>query len=191
MSNHDPELTDAAVVDLFFARDERGIEAAREKYGGMCKRIAANILGSEEDAEECLNDVLLSTWNAIPPAKPGSLFGYLVTAVRNTAINLSVRRKAEKRGGKQMRLALEELSESLPAPDNVEAAFSEHEAAERLRQFVASLPPETGRMFILRYVYLLPVNEIAGKMGVGVSKVKVTLHRTRRALKAFLGGDEL
>ncbi|MBQ3939542.1 MAG: RNA polymerase sigma factor [Oscillospiraceae bacterium] len=184
-------MEDEEIIGLYFARDERAIRETGSKYGAALSRLAERITGSPQDAEECLNDVLLSTWNAIPPAKPGSLFGYLVTAVRNTAINLSVRKKAEKRGGKQMRLALEELSESLPAPDNVEAAFSEHEAAERLRQFVASLPPETGRMFILRYVYLLPVNEIAGKMGVGVSKVKVTLHRTRRALKAFLGGDEL
>ncbi|MCR5305406.1 MAG: RNA polymerase sigma factor [Oscillospiraceae bacterium] len=184
-------MEDAEIIGLYFARDERAIRETGSKYGAALSRLAERITGSPQDAEECVNDVMLSTWNAIPPAKPQSLFAYLVTAVRNTAINLAVRSKAEKRGGNQMRLALDELSESLPAPDDVETALSENEAAERMRKFVASLPKETGRMFILRYVYLLSVKEIAEKMGVGVSKVKVTLHRTRRALKDFLGGEEL
>lgn len=184
-------MDDAEIIGLFFARDERAIRETGSKYGTRLSSLAERILGSPQDAEECLNDVMLSTWNAIPPAKPKNLFAYLVTAVRNTAINLSVKMKAEKRGGKQFRLALDELSESLPAPDDVEAALSESEAAERMRQFVASLPKETARMFILRYVYLLSVNEIAEKTGAGVSKVKVTLHRTRRALKDYLGGEVL
>ncbi|MBQ5334811.1 MAG: RNA polymerase sigma factor [Oscillospiraceae bacterium] len=184
-------VDDEAIIGLFFARDERAIRETELKYGRQLTALAQRITGSPQDAEECLSDVMLRTWNAIPPAKPQNLFAYLVSAVRNTAINLAVRMKAEKRGGKQMRLALEELSESLPASDDVEAACSEAEAAEQLRRFTATLPPETRRMFILRYVYLLSVKEIAEKTGAGVSKVKVTLHRTRRALKEYLGGEEL
>ena len=183
-------MDDAEIIGLYFARDELAIRETESKYGRQLSRLAERITGSTQDAEECLSDVLFSTWNAIPPAKPANLFAYLVSAVRNTAINLAVKAKAEKRGGRQMRLALDELSESLPDSDDVEAACSEAEAAAQLRRFTASLPPETRRMFILRYVYLMPVREIAEKTGVSVSKVKVTLHRTRRALKDFLGGEE-
>ena len=34
------------------------IAAAREKYGRLCQSIAENIVGSREDAEECVNDTL-------------------------------------------------------------------------------------------------------------------------------------
>ena len=42
----------------------------QEKYNVYCLSIAMNILGNIEDAEECVNDAYLNTWNSIPPNKP-------------------------------------------------------------------------------------------------------------------------
>jgi RNA polymerase sigma-70 factor (ECF subfamily) len=182
-------MEDNDIIALYFARDERAISETSEKYGGMCSRLAQRILGSREDAEECCNDVLLKVWNAIPPDSPRRFAAYLVRVVRNAALDLYDRLHAAKRGGTQTAVALEELEQCIAAPDDVEEAQSNAETGEMLNRFLGMLPDETRNFFVLRYVYLLPVKDIAEKTGVSVSKVKTTLHRTRNALKAYLGGE--
>ena len=52
-------MDDAAIVALFWARDERAIPAAAEKYGAYCAGIAGSILPDRRDAEECVSDTYL------------------------------------------------------------------------------------------------------------------------------------
>ncbi|MBR6107271.1 MAG: sigma-70 family RNA polymerase sigma factor [Oscillospiraceae bacterium] len=182
-------MDDCEIIELFFQRDERALSETSGRYGGMCCRLAKRILGSQEDAEECCNDVLLKLWNAIPPDRPQRFAAYLVRVVRNTALDLYEKLHAAKRGGTQTAVALDELAECLPAPDDVEEAQSAAETGEMLNRFLADLPDQTRNIFVLRYVYLMPVKDIAAKTGVSVSKVKVVLHRTRNALKKWMGGE--
>jgi RNA polymerase sigma-70 factor (ECF subfamily) len=184
-------VEDEQIIALYCARDERALNETSVQYGTLCRQIAGRILGSDEDAEECWNDVLLRVWNAIPPEKPVHFLSYLVKLTRNAALNLSEKAHAEKRGGKLVFVALDELAECLPAPDDIEEQVSEAELRRILRDFIRTLPEDARNIFILRYVYLLPVREIAERCGIGLSKVKVSLHRTRKALKKHLGGDIL
>ena len=55
-------MTDAQIIDLFFERSEQAIEELAKKHGGAVSRIAYNILGNRQDAEECVNDTWLGTW---------------------------------------------------------------------------------------------------------------------------------
>ena len=182
-------MEDSEIIALYFARNERAIAETGKKYGRLCSGLARRILGSPEDAEECCNDVMLKVWNAIPPERPQHFAAYLLRLVRNTALDLYEKLHAAKRGGSQTAVALDELEQVLPAPDDVEAAQSSAETGELLNRFLASLPDETRNIFVLRYVYLLPVKEIAARTGSSVSKVKTSLHRTRNALKDYLGGE--
>ena len=50
-------MNDNEIVELFFQRNPDGIQAAQEKYGAYCLAVARNILGGEEDSQECLNDL--------------------------------------------------------------------------------------------------------------------------------------
>ena len=45
MDNNDKRMT-----DMIYARDEDGLRAAAEMYGSLCRRVAAGILASPEDA---------------------------------------------------------------------------------------------------------------------------------------------
>lgn len=181
-------LDDEKIIALYFERNEQAISETSGKYGALCRSLAFRILGNTQDAEECCNDVLLKVWNAIPPEHPLHFAAYLTKLVRNTALHLYEKMHAEKRGGGQTALALEELAECLPAPENVEEAVSEAETGELLREFLKTVPQDARDIFILRYVYLMPVKTIAERLGMTQSKVKVSLHRTRNALKEKLGG---
>ena len=53
-------MDDAQIVQLYWDRNEQAIHATSDKYGNYCTSIAKNILGNQEDAEECVNDTYLS-----------------------------------------------------------------------------------------------------------------------------------
>ena len=46
-------------------RDEQAIAQTAQKFGAYCRKIAMNLLGSQEDAEECENDTWMAAWNSI------------------------------------------------------------------------------------------------------------------------------
>ena len=81
-------MTDRELTDLYFARSERAVEATQAVYGAYCRAIALRILGSEEDTEECLADVWLRVWNAVPPERPEHFKGWLAVVTRNQALTL-------------------------------------------------------------------------------------------------------
>ena len=62
-------MEDEKIIDLFFERSQQAIVETDIKYGSMCMYIARNIICSEEDAEECVNDTYLGVWNSIPPTR--------------------------------------------------------------------------------------------------------------------------
>ena len=78
-------MKDDKIIELFYARDENAIAETQKKYGALCLCIASEILALREDAEECVSDVMLALWNAIPPEKPEELRAYVCKAVRNRA----------------------------------------------------------------------------------------------------------
>ena len=63
-------MDDGAIVDLFLSRDERAIDAIREKYGARLYASALRILSDPSDAEECISDAYYQAWVHIPPHEP-------------------------------------------------------------------------------------------------------------------------
>ena len=90
-------MEDRDIVELFWNRDPAAIRAVSEKYGKLCGTLARNILGSREDAEECVNDAFLNAWNAIPPARPAELAAFLSKIVRSLSFNRFRKNRAGKR----------------------------------------------------------------------------------------------
>ncbi len=80
-------VRDEEIIALYFARDEQAIAETDRRYGRLCMKLSMEILESRPDAEECVNDTYLKTWNSIPPARPQSLRAYLLRIVRNLSIS--------------------------------------------------------------------------------------------------------
>ena len=90
-------MEDSAIIDLYWAREERALSETDAKYGGYCRSIAHNILKNREDSEECLNDTWLKAWKSIPPSRPLNLKTFLGAITRNIALSIWRRRNSEKR----------------------------------------------------------------------------------------------
>ena len=179
-------MEDSQIVQLYWDRDERAIPATAEAYGAYCFTIAHNILQSPQDAEECVNDTYLHTWNAIPPQRPRILSAFLGRITRNLALHLFHRSRARKRGGGGLDLVYEELSECVSGADPVAQAFDARELADALNDFLAALPARKRRIFVRRYWYADSVGQIAARMDMTENSVSVTLYRLRAALRIFL-----
>ena len=179
-------MEDEAIVDLFWQRSEEAIVQTDRKYGRYCRAVAYNILQNEDDCDECLNDTYLRTWNTIPPKRPTFLSAFLARITRNLALDRQKFFQAEKRGGGQIPLVLEELAECIPGGTDAEEILENKAITEALNRFLRSLPQRTREIFMLRYWYLCCLKKIAEIMALRGSNVKMTLLRARHELKTLL-----
>lgn len=90
-----------------------------------------------------------------------------------------------------MTLALDELSEILPAGGSPEQAALDAEQQQAIDRFLASLPVAERNVFLCRYWYFDSVGAISESFGYSQSKTKSMLHRTRKKLRLFLQKEEL
>ena len=107
-------MKDNEIIELYFARDEKAIKETAKRYGKYCHTVANNILGNPSDAEECVNDTWLRTWNSIPPERPNPLKAFLGRITRQLSLNRLEQNKAERhiRGGKATKEKYRILTES-------------------------------------------------------------------------------
>ena len=80
-------------------------------------------------------------------------------------------------------MLLDELAECLAMK---ETTLDGTGLTEVIDQFLGALRPEARIIFMRRYWFMDSVAEIAEKSGSGLSKVKMSLSRTREHLKLFL-----
>ena len=184
-------MDDAAIVALFWARDERAIPTAAEKYGAYCAGIAGSILPDRRDAEECVSDTYLRAWSAMPPHRPAMLAVFLGRITRNLALNRLRSAAAQKRGGGGAEAVFEELQHIVSDRDTPEIALDRRELVAAINDFLAALPDTKRRIFVCRYWYFDSITEIAERFGFGQSKVKMMLLRTRGKLLAQLEREEM
>lgn len=179
-------MEDSRIVELYWERSERAISETSSKYGAYCYAIAYHILADAGDADESVNDTYLGAWNSMPPHRPSVLSTFLGKLTRRISISRWRERRADKRGGGQLPVAMEELAEALPAPDTPEQIVEARELTASIDRFLASLPEEERDLFVCRYWYFASIAELGAAFGAGASKIKSRLFRTRNKLKAHL-----
>lgn len=182
-------MVDEKIVDLYCIHSEDAITETAQKYGKYCYLIAYNILRDAEDAQECVNDTYLAAWNLVPECRPSKLSSFLGKITRNLALNRYDYNKAQKRGGNQIDLALNELLECVSnnksTGDIVDAMVLE----DVLNSFLESLDERNRNIFVERYWYMSSIKEIAKKYNLTESNVKVSLYRSRKVLKLILAEE--
>ena len=184
-------MEDSQIVELYWQRQSAAILETAAKYGAYCRTVAYNILSNTEDAEECVNDTYMSAWNAMPDKRPERLAPFLGKITRNHALSRMRGRARQKRGGGELALALEELDECIPSPADVEREVEHRELAAAVGAFIDGLPDPDRQVFVSRYWYLAPVDEIAEKFGFSRNKTASMLFRCRNKLQKFLQQEGL
>ncbi len=179
-------MDDGVIVDLFLSRDERAIDAIREKYGARLYASALRILSDPSDAEECISDAYYQAWVHIPPHEPRQyLFPFLSKLVKASALNRVKASCCEKRSAAFVELT-EELESVIPSSSSTEDEVESKELSRAIDAFLKGLPTEKRAVFLQRYWEMLPIKQIAEGSGYSESRIKTLLHRLRNELKKFL-----
>lgn len=182
----DNKRSDENIIAMLEARDDRSPEILETKFGGLIRSISFGILENEQDAEECVNDVLLKIWNSIPPGKPEDLKSYIAAVAKNNALD---RYKAERR---KSRIPPDKL-EPLESADNIGAREIDTEdkeaVAAAIAKYLGSVSTEKRKYFIAKYYYGAKDAEIAKKAGVPAGTVSSALSRMRKELETFLKAE--
>lgn len=179
-------MDDRKIIELYYARDEQGLKKTDEIYGKYCRSIAKNILSNDEDADEVFNDTLLRAWNSIPPEEPKSLKVYLGTLARNISFDRYRKMTAEKRGGSEIAVCLEEAEEFLADTKSISEEYEKREFTKFLNEFLHSIPERECDIFVRRYYYCDSTADIGKRFALREANVLVILSRTRKKLKKAL-----
>ena len=173
-------MNDQEIIAMYFARDEQAIRETDARYGKTCMQVSMNILRSRPDAEECVNDTYLKTWDSIPPARPASLCAFVCRIVRNLSLNRLQELTAAKRR-RDLTVSLEELEDCIPMPDEESSAL-----AEELAVFLRTEGEIDRALFVGRYWFACGVEELARRTGLTKRAVHMRIFRTRERLRAYL-----
>lgn len=179
-------MEDEKILELYRDRDEQAIRETIAQYESYCRTVALGILSNEADVEEVLSEVWLRAWESIPPQEPEYLRLYLAKITRNQAMSRLRRESAQRRGGGQVALALEELGECVSGSQSAEGALDAKELQEAINAFLHTLPQRDRVTFLRRYFYLEDTKTIAAQLHTKETNLRMLLSRTRKKLKNYL-----
>ena len=158
-------MEDSAILDLYFARSEQAIAETDRKYGPYCYSVAYHILEDRQDSEESVNDTYYSAWRGIPPRRPQKLGIFLGRITRNLAIDRWRRRTADKRGGGELPLVLEELALCVSGAESPETDLMRKEVTAALNASCKLFRRRTGRCCSAGIISPIPSGRSARKPG--------------------------
>ena len=179
-------MEDHDIIQLYWDRNENAIARTEEKYGPYCTAIAQNILKDDRDTEECVSDTWLQAWNAMPPQWPRILSAFLGAITRNLSFGRYRAKSAQKRGGGELTVVLEELEECVSGAESAETEAERRELLTAINAFLAALPAQKRNIFLCRYWYADSVQDIAKRFHTTPGNVSAQLRRMRIKLRAYL-----
>jgi RNA polymerase sigma-70 factor (ECF subfamily) len=179
-------ISDGEIVELFWKRDERAISETETKYKHYLLTIAGNILQDPLDCEECLNDTYLDAWNAIPPARPAFLQGFLSAIMRRRATDRYKSNRRKKRIPSELTVSLSELEEILHGGNEMESEMDSQRLRQVISDFVRSLSRRQMYIFMCRYYLARPISEIVARLGCSTATVDKEIAKIKKALREKL-----
>ena len=150
-------------------------------------RHAARIVGAGPDAEDVVQDALISAWKSMRSFEGTNFRAWLFRIVTNRALDrIRARRRRPELPLEPPDDAEVTWAESVaPGPDLVELAAGS-EALAVVEEALGGVPAEQRAALLLRDVEGFAYEEIALMTGVEVGTVKSRIHRARVAVRNVL-----
>lgn len=164
-------------------------ETLVERYQGQLLGIAYRILGNWQDAEDLAQEALLKAYLHLDDlTNPAALGPWLRRLTVNTSLDALTRRQ---RRPSTVSLTAPDDQDVLSAEwalavDSAEEAAVQAEAWRDLRATLNRLEPGARSALVLREIYGYSYAEIADILDLGLSAVKMRVHRARSAVQRAL-----
>ena len=161
------------------------------QYDRHIYRLALNITGNQEDAEDVLQDSFLKAYSNLGQFQGGSRF---YTWLVRIAVNEALMKLRKRRGASWVSLdePVETDDRSLTPREiedwgeNPEQSYAKTELQDILGQAIEKLEPQFRTVFMLRDVEEFSTDETAKMLGLSVPAVKSRLLRARLRLRDLL-----
>jgi RNA polymerase sigma-70 factor (ECF subfamily) len=184
------EINPEAVAGDCYQRKVQELTDVINSHALRFRRIALGHLGNAADAEDAVQEALLSALRHVDQFQGrAKMSTWLTTIVINSA-RMKLRRRPH-----QVQVALDEPcgEQNLPTADMVsdtrpgpEEVYRKRQIAETLAYATLRLPPVLLTTFRLRDVDGLSIRETAQLLGVPAGTVKARLARARRRLRQVI-----
>ena len=184
-------LSDAQILDLYFAREERAIAETDKKYSTYLQTVAYNILLNTQDVEECLQDTYLKTWNTIPPERPDVLRAFLAKITRNLALDRYEKDNRQKRVPAGACVPLEEVQDFLPDTADPGDQLQAEEIGRIVTRYLEGVSNRRLYVFVSRYFFALTIPQIAKRLSCSQSLVSKEVAEIKRELRNLLEQEEI
>ena len=165
------QTKDDEIIELYWKRDPKAIEETQTHYGEKLGRLSFGILENREDAQGCVNDTYLRTWNSIPPTRPQFFFAYLAKICRFLCFDVLDHKNAQKRSALVVELT-HEMQQCIPDSRNEDKVQGE-QIGQNITAFLRTQSKQ----------------DLAHQMQISESSAKVRLHRIRGRLKKYLESE--
>lgn len=186
-----PEMLQAAQ-----SGDDHAFGLLMNHYQQMAKRVAQQILRTEEAAADAVQEAMIKVYRALPRFEEGNFRSWLLRIVTNTCYD-HLRRQKRRRA-----LSLDELTEgsdseaalgehSHDTVEDPETVAIQHERMQSLLSAIDDLPAWHRNVVLLIDVHGMDYEEAAEQLGVPLGTVKSRLSRGRAALRDRLVRDGL
>jgi RNA polymerase sigma-70 factor, ECF subfamily len=162
-----------------------------KQYDRYIYRLALNITGNQQDAEDVLQEALLKAYTKLGQFHGESRFyTWLVRIAVNEAL-MKLRKRASEKNvsldepveGDNQKLVLREIEDWA---DNPEQRYAKVELQKILNETVSKLEPQFRTVFVLRDIENFSTEETAQMMGLSVPAVKSRLLRARLKARELL-----
>ena len=184
------EINPEAVAVDCYPRKVQELTDVINSHSLRFRRIALGHLGNAADAEDAVQDALLSALRHVDQFKGRAKMSTWLTAIVINSARMKLRRRPP-----QVQVALDEPcgEQNLPPADMVSDTRPDPEEVYRKRQIAETLAHATLRLspvllttFRLRDVDGLSIRETAQFLGVPTGTVKARLARARRRLRQVI-----
>jgi RNA polymerase sigma-70 factor, ECF subfamily len=182
---------DRAVRPGVFGERAQELDSIVVRYLPMFYKRAFRFLGNTPDAEDAVQDALLSAYRHLGQFRGQAQLSTWLTTIVTNAARLQLRRRRrgsylslDEEQGKDGLTFSERLPDSKPSPEEV---CSTAEARDRLIEGVKQLSPKLRRTLQLRDIDGLTTKEAALVLGVPQGTVKAQLARARAKLAGVTG----
>jgi RNA polymerase sigma-70 factor (ECF subfamily) len=179
------DAEDASVMARIRAGDDAALAVLYDRYAALALGMALKIIRDQNEAEDVVHDAFIAVVERVDQFRPerGSLIAWLVTMVRNLALDRSRRRV------RRAQIMDEELRHE-PAEhalDPEQIAWIERER-EAVRGAMSKLSPSQRETLEIAFFEGLSYPEIAARENVALGTVKSRAARALGALRAALDG---
>ena len=152
----------------------------------MLRGYIANIVRSDFEAEDLLQDTFMRLWKSNRSEEIRSPRAFIFRTARNLALD-SLRRKKVRGTHAIYEDMQEELSDQTPSSEQTIAARQE---LDFVIEAIKQLPPKCQEVFLQRKLYGLSHREIASQLGISVRTVENHVAKGMRECRAHLRNSE-